>query len=59
MKKIWQCRRSSLAVICIMVLGLLGFFKNMDVSMAIASIAIGVAGANAYEKKTNGVSNAE
>jgi hypothetical protein len=51
MLKIWNCRRSSIAVICILVLGILGYFKAMDVSMAISTIAIGVAGANAYEGK--------
>lgn len=53
MLKIWNCRRSSIAVICILVLGGLGYLKGMDVSMSIATIAIGVAGANAFEKKGN------
>ena len=53
MLKIFKCRRSSLALICILALTYLGYSKGTDVSMAIASIAIGVAGANAYEKKGN------
>ncbi len=51
MIKIWKCRRSSIAVICILVLGVLGYTKGMDVASALAAVAIGVAGANAYEKK--------
>jgi hypothetical protein len=51
MIKIFKCRRSSIALICVLVLGSLGYFKGMDVAMAISTIAIGVAGANAYEKK--------
>ena len=57
MLKIFKCRRSSLAVICIATLGFLGYSKGIDVSMAIATIAIGVAGANAYEKKGNTIGN--
>ncbi len=57
MLKIWGCRRSSLAVLCILVLGILGYVKGMEVSASIATIAIGIAGANAYEKK--GVSSDE
>jgi hypothetical protein len=49
--KIWNCRRSSIAVICILVLGILGYFKGMDVATAISTIAIGIGAANAYEKK--------
>lgn len=51
MKHILTCRRSSIAVISIAILGFLGYTKNMDVAMAISSVAIGLAGANAYEKK--------
>ena len=53
MIKIWNCRRSSLAVICIAALTFLGYTQSLDVAMAIASIAMGVAGANAYEKSKN------
>ena len=51
MSKIWNCRRSSIAVICILALTVLGYTKGMDVAMAISAVAIGVAGSNAYEKK--------
>lgn len=51
MIKVFKCRRSSIAVICILVLGFLGYSKGMDVSTAIAMIAMGVAGANAYQQK--------
>lgn len=51
MRHIWDCRRTYLATACILGLLVLGYMKGADVSMAIGSIAIGVAGANAYEKK--------
>jgi hypothetical protein len=59
MKTIWYSRRSfisALAVICITVVGLV---NNVDVSMALASVAIGVAGANAFEglKTSKGIDN--
>lgn len=53
MIQIFKCRRSSLAVICILALFTLGYLKGMDVASAIAMIAMGVAGANAYEKKSS------
>ena len=51
MKQIFKCRRSSIALISILLLTFLGFAKSMDVSMAISTVAIGLAGANAFEKK--------
>lgn len=53
MKRLWDCRRTYLATLCIVCLTGLGYFKGMDVAMALGSVAIGVAGANAYEKKGN------
>lgn len=51
MKQILNCRRSSIALISILVLGGLGFAKGADVAMAISTVAIGLAGANAFEKR--------
>lgn len=50
MKKIFGCRRSTLGLIAITFLTGLGYLKGMDVTMAISSIVIGIAGANSYEK---------
>ncbi len=50
MWNIFKCRRSSLAVIAIAVLGWLSYEKGHDVSMAIAGVVASVAGANAYQK---------
>lgn len=48
MKKIWDCRRSSLALIGMVILGI-GLYFGKDTSSAIAAVCIGVAGANSYE----------
>lgn len=53
MKKIFTCRRSSLALIGMVALFFLGLYKGLDVSMAISGIVLSVAGANAYEGKKN------
>ena len=50
MKKIFNCRRSSLALLGMIILGA-GLFSGHDTSNAIAAICIGIAGSNAYEKK--------
>lgn len=52
MKKLFSCRRSSLALIGMVILGA-GMFSGVDTSNAIAAVCIGVAGANAFEKKGN------
>jgi len=49
MKKI--DRRFVVSILAIIVLGGLGYTKGLDVAMSIATVAIGLAGANAYEKK--------
>ena len=49
MKQIFQCRRSSLALIGMVILGA-GLYFGKDTSSAIAAICIGIAGANSYEK---------
>lgn len=51
MRQIFSCRRSSIAFISIMTLAFLCYTKGIDVSMAISTVAVGLAGANAYEKK--------
>lgn len=45
-----RCRRTFIALVAIACLTALGFYKSTDTSMAIASVAIGLAGANSYEK---------
>lgn len=51
MRKIFSCRRSSMALIAIGCLTLIALFKGHDTSMAISAVAVGLAGANAYEKR--------
>ena len=50
MKKILNCRRSSLALIGMLLLFGLGYFKAVDVAGAISAITMAVAVSNAYEK---------
>lgn len=54
MRHLWNCRRTAIAVIAIAALTFLGYTKGMDVAMALGTVAIGVAGANAAEKAYNG-----
>ena len=49
--KLLSCRRSKIALVAIACLTWLGCTQAFDVSLAIASVAIGIAGANAYQKK--------
>lgn len=49
--KLLDCRRSKIALFAIAVLTVLGYFKGLDVSMAIATVSVGIAGSNAYEKR--------
>jgi len=51
MKQIFNCRRSSLALIGMLILGASLIWGKYDTSAAIAMICMGVAGANAFEKK--------
>lgn len=56
MLKILKCRRSSIAVLCLCALTFLGYKKGADVAASIATIALGIAGANAAQsvfKKDN------
>ena len=46
-----QSRRFIIAVLALASLTFLGYTKDMDVALAVASIAIGLAGANAYQKQ--------
>lgn len=50
MSYIFLCRRTVTALFAISCLTALGIYKGFDTSMSIASVAIGLAGANAYEK---------
>lgn len=49
MKRLWTCRRSSIALIGMALLTVLGLVNKVDVSGALASICIGVAAANSAE----------
>jgi hypothetical protein len=49
MKNLLYCRRSAVALIALGVLSAMAFLKDMDTSVAIASIAMGLAAANAGE----------
>lgn len=51
MRKILNCRRSILALISIACLTFLGYTKGMDVSIAISTVVLAVAGANAYQSR--------
>lgn len=58
MKKIFNCRRSSLALISIIALSAIAIKTNTDIggiALAISGIVGSVAGSNAYEKR--GTSN--
>lgn len=47
MLKIWNCRRSSLALIGMILLTALGVYLKVDTSGAIAMVVLSVAAANA------------
>lgn len=49
MRSLYYSRRTFIAVSAILVLGLLGWFKGQDVALAIATVAVGIAGSNAWE----------
>ena len=53
MRTIWYSRRCFIASLAILSISVVGIYKGYDVSMAIASVAVGIAGANAYESKTD------
>lgn len=53
MKKIFTCRRSSLALIGMFLLTALAVVNKVDTSGSIAAIVLAVAAANAYENKGN------
>jgi len=46
---VFRCRRSTVAIFAIACLFVLGFFKGVLVAEAIATVALGVAGANSAE----------
>ena len=53
MKEIFKCRRTFLAFYSVTLLAIIAYTKSIDTSMAISGIIIGIAGANAYEKRPN------
>jgi len=50
MLKILQCRRSSLALIGMVLLTVIALKNDVDVSLALAGIVTAVAAANSYQK---------
>jgi hypothetical protein len=55
MKKIFECRRSSLGLIGIICLTAMGIHTNQDISgisVAIAGIIASIAGANSWENRS-------
>ena len=50
MKSIFTCRRTFLGVLSICCLTFLGYYSKIEVAGAIATIVIGVAGANSFQK---------
>jgi hypothetical protein len=54
MMKIWNCRRSTIALIAIGCLTWLGLDKGIDISgiaLAISGIVASISGSNAWEKR--------
>lgn len=51
MGKIISCRRSIVAVFSISCLTVVAIFNGTDTSTAVAAVAVGLAGANAYQGK--------
>jgi hypothetical protein len=49
--KVLKCRRTVVALFAITCLTVLGYFKAMEVAASIATIAMGVAAANAFQGK--------
>ena len=54
MKTLWHSRRTFISTLAILCMTAVGLYKGIDVSMALASVAIGVAGANAFESSRVG-----
>ena len=49
MVRIWNDRRTFLAVLAILTLFFLGFWRNSDVRVEIVAIALGIASANVVQ----------
>jgi len=56
MKQTLFCRRTYIATLAILSLVGIGLYNNFDVSWAIASIAVGLAGSNAAESAMKALS---
>jgi hypothetical protein len=54
MKKLFNCRRSLLAILGMISLTAIALSKGIDTSMAIATIITAVAASNAYQNKPQG-----
>ena len=53
--KLLDCRRSKIAIFAILCITALGIYnKDASVAVSIAAVAVGIAGANAYEKSKKG-----
>lgn len=51
MSKLFNCRRSMVALAAISSLTAIALLVKIDTSSAIAAVAMGVAGANAFQRK--------
>jgi len=59
MKNILICRRTFICTLTLLLLVVLGLVDKIDVSMAMASVAIGLAGANSLENSMKAKSGAK
>lgn len=50
MKYLFYCRRTLTSMLGIVCLTFLGYYHNQEVAMAIATVTVGLAGANAYQR---------
>lgn len=57
MKTLWYSRRTFISALSILAIAVVGVHNHIDVSMALASIAIGLSASNAYETKPNNINN--
>lgn len=54
MKHIWNCRRTGIAFVGMLILGIALFIGKVDTSASIAAICMTLAGANAAENAITG-----
>lgn len=59
MKHLWNCRRTGVAVLGMLLLSIPLIMGKADTSTAIAMVALGLAGANSHEKAVKAKALAE